>query len=422
MSNNEETDPETEVDPETAEEETEEQDIQDKDEREDREEYYGKQDEAKRQKTFARLKMLTRVNKVVSTGKKILVSAVKIANKPHPVVIANEVLTHANNYINGQATTYVIGNKGWKYLLGMPDAFANNLFKMLAEKGKVTSMVTTGKIRTTVKLVTVYGIDFRYIHRDRELMYAVGPTVEEVHAVLGRVIIEKTGPRFKYTRQVELTGRRGNGVHNVIPLVPDAILSSKKGDELIARLKPFIKKRVNRSVFLVGAPGTGKTCMTEYMSDKLGCTCLTFEATELFAMNITQMKFILKVLRPDTMIINDIDRSMSSASSAVLGLLETISKYTILTIVTANSAKLPPAALRPGRFDEIIPVLSLGEDTVRAMLKGYPEGVYKHVEHWPAAFINELVTRINTLGMDHLEYELVELTERVKYNGAIDKG
>src|SRR5690606_30596801 len=121
-------------------------------------------EEERKRKTFARLKMLTKVNKVVTASKKVLVSAVKIANKPHPVIIANEILTHANNYVNGQASTYVIGNKGWKYLLGLPDPFANNLFKMLAEKGGVETMVTSGKVRTTVKLVTVYGIDFRYIH------------------------------------------------------------------------------------------------------------------------------------------------------------------------------------------------------------------------------------------------------------------
>jgi hypothetical protein len=166
------------IDPETAEENTETEEVV-----EEKEDFYGKQDE-KKKKTFARLKMLTKVNKIVTTSKKALVSAVKIAKNPHPVIIANEVLTHANNYVNKQASSYVVGNKGWKYLLGLPDAFAQNMFKMLAEKGKVETMVTSGKVRVTVKLVTVYGVDFRYIHRDRELMYAVGPSVEEVMAVL----------------------------------------------------------------------------------------------------------------------------------------------------------------------------------------------------------------------------------------------
>jgi len=219
-------------------------------------EYYGKQDEGKR-KTFKRLKMLTKVNKYVANAKKVALSVVKIIKNPHPIIIASEVLTHANNYVSKQASTYVVGNKGWKYLLGIPDPFAHNLFKMLAEKGEVETMVLTGKYKTTVKLVTVYGIDFRYIHRDKELMYAVGPSEDDVLAVLGRVIVEKVGPRYQYSRQVELTGRRGNGVHNITPLVPERVLPSVKGDELINRLRPFVKSGVNRSVFLVGVPGTG---------------------------------------------------------------------------------------------------------------------------------------------------------------------
>lgn len=387
---------------------------------EEKEDYYGKQDD-KKKKTFKRLRMLTKVNKFVTTSKKILVSAVKVANKPHPIIIANEVLTHANNYVNKQASSYVIGNKGWKYMLGMPDSFAHNLFKMLGEKGKVETMVTSGKHRVTVKLVSVYGIDFRYIHRDKELMYAVGPKLEEVLAVLGRVIIEKVGPRYSYTRQIQLTGRRGNGVYNVIPLVPENIYPSAKGDELVARLKPFKDKGINRSVFLVGAPGTGKTCMTEYLAETLGGTCLTFESNELFSMNITQMRFILKLLKPTTLIINDIDRSMSTASAGSLATLETLSQYATLTIVTANSSKLPAAALRPGRFDEVIPITGLGEDTVRKMLAGFPEEVVEEVKDWPAAFINELVERIQTLGGKALQAELADLKIRVNYNNTIDK-
>jgi hypothetical protein len=400
------------IDPETAEENTETEEVV-----EEKEDFYGKQDE-KKKKTFARLKMLTKVNKIVTTSKKALVSAVKIAKNPHPVIIANEVLTHANNYVNKQASSYVVGNKGWKYLLGLPDAFAQNMFKMLAEKGKVETMVTSGKVRVTVKLVTVYGVDFRYIHRDRELMYAVGPSVEEVMAVLGRVVVEKTGPRYTYTRQVVLTGRRGNGVHTILPLIPDEILPSIKGDELIARLKPFVQKEVNRSVFLVGKPGTGKTCMTEYIADKIGTTCLTFEAADLFKMNITQMKFILNMLKPDTLIVNDIDRSMGSTGAASLATLETISKLVTLTVVTANSSKLPAASLRPGRFDEVIHITGLGEDTVKAMLKDLPDGVYEQVKTWPAAFINELVERVDTLGPKAIQQELKDLKLRVEYNEA----
>lgn len=375
---------------------------------------------AGRKKSIKRLKMLTKANQYLQQGKKVLNSAVKIATKPHPVIILNEALLHANAYVNKQAAGHVIGNKGWNYVLGLPDNFALFLWQKLALKGEVDTMTTATKIKTRVKVTNVYGIDFRYIPRDRELMYADGSTIEEVMAVLGRVVMEDVGPRYKVTRQIELTGRRGNGVFRVLPMTPEKIYPSKMGDELITRLRPFLKKGVNRSVFLCGAPGTGKTCMTEYLSENLGHTCLTFESSELFQLNVTQMRFILTMLKPDTLIVNDIDRSMGQASAQILSILEMLSKYVVLTVVTANTAKLAPAALRPGRFDEVIYVKTLGEDTIRTMLEGFPEAVYKQVHNWPAAFINELVVRANTLGTKHLTYEIAELQSRVDLNGGTD--
>ncbi len=375
---------------------------------------------AGRKKSIKRLKFLTKANRYLQQSKKILNSAVKIATKPHPVIIVNEVLTHANAYVNKQAAGHVIGNKGWNYVLGLPDNFALFLWQKLALKGEVDTMTTSTKIKTRVKVTTVYGIDFRYIARDRELMYADGSTIEEVTSVLGRVVIEDVGPRYKVTRQIELTGRRGNGVFRVLPMVPEKIYPSKMGDELIVRLRPFLQKGINRSVFLCGEPGTGKTCMTEYLSENLGHTCLTFESSELFQLNVTQMRFILTLLKPDTLIVNDIDRSMGNASAQVLGILEMLSKHVILTVVTANTAKLAPAALRPGRFDEVIYVKTLGEDTIRTMLEGFPPSIYKQVHNWPAAFINELVVRAKTLGMKNLKYEIAELQSRVDLNGGTD--
>jgi len=359
--------------------------------------------------------MLTNINKTVNTGKKVLASAVKIARRPSAVVIANEGLSFIKDYINLLAVENVAGNQGWGYFLGLPDALATYMFGLLEECAE-PQLVNIGNNKV-VKLIHVHGVDFRFIVQDRELMYSnIGVTEQQAILVLSRVIRDKLGPRVKYAREIALLGRRGHSAHRIIPLAAGEALPSKKGDELTARLQPFIDKGVNRSIFLWGYPGTGKTCLTEYIAEKIQGTCLTFEAAELFTMNITQMRFLLRLFDPDLLIVNDIDRAMSSADSNILGMLETISQDCKLTIVTANSINLTAAALRPGRFDEVVLISSLGDDTLRAMLKGYPEDVYDIVSTWPAAFINELTTRVDVLGMDCLAEEIIRLTTRVARN------
>jgi hypothetical protein len=163
---------------------------------------------------------------------------------------------------------------------------------------------------------------------------------------------------------------------------------------------------------------THNTCIAEYVADTMDGVYLSFGAEELRQLSTDQVIFAIKLLSPNIIVINDIDRGLNSIDSFILTTLEELNRITRLIIVTANSVQVTPAIIRPGRFDEVIEVTQLGEATVRKMVENIdlPPALFEVVKTWPAAFIEELKLRIETLGHEHLEAEVQELSKRIRYN------
>jgi len=89
---------------------------------------------------------------------------------------------------------------------------------------------------------------------------------------------------------------------------------------------------------------------------------------------------IFRILSPDVVLFDDIDRVEERNLDKLLGIIEILNRYTgsgeIIIMGSINSLnKLPEAMRRPGRFDEIIlfdyPTTKQRESIIRGYLKHF---------------------------------------------------
>ena len=129
----------------------------------------------------------------------------------------------------------------------------------------------------------------------------------------------------------------------------------------------------------------------------------------------------VKLFRPDVFIMDDMGRS-NEPSASFLATLEELNKLVKLLIVTSNTRHLAPALIRPGRFDEVTEILTLGPEVVESIIGDVlkevqpPPEVLTEITTWPAAFTKELADRVNTLGTISFMREFKQLQTRVKGN------
>jgi hypothetical protein len=208
----------------------------------------------------------------------------------------------------------------------------------------------------------------------------------------------------------------GNAIN---PCTLPAAPSSPQADHIWARVDPFLTADQPRSVILDGRPGTGKSTMARNLAARMGGRVLLVSldgAENLFKM---QGLDVLKFLQPDAVILDDFDRLGGHAVNCLDGLEKCRSRLLIVTTNNLNS--MDPAIVRPGRFDELFTIDSLGAAYFRDVLGAQcwealtPENQAK-VEAWPAAFLNELRLRFEHLPACNVNAEFATLATRVSQN------
>jgi len=136
------------------------------------------------------------------------------------------------------------------------------------------------------------------------------------------------------------------------------------------------------------------------------------QAHDLFLRHVAEASY-LDLLHPDIVIIDDLDCVYDVKS--LLSAIDRIHRTTRLFIVTANDLEsFDAAAVRAGRFDEIEVVrrVVMPED----MIPGLEESVYKDLNDWPVAFVEELGKRLEVLGDESLSEEMGRLKAREEAN------
>jgi SpoVK/Ycf46/Vps4 family AAA+-type ATPase len=195
-------------------------------------------------------------------------------------------------------------------------------------------------------------------------------------------------------------------------------LQSEQGDVILSRIQAFHKANINRSIMLVGDPGTGKSSMMRYVTSKLPGLSLTISVQDFSALDNEDMAFAVEMLQPNFVIVDDFDRITNT--DEFLSNLEDLNRDIPLFMVSVNDpTKLSTAVMRPGRFDDVILVDKIDDSVVRRVLPWATEDIISRVKEWPVAFIAELGKRFIVLGRDALEEEIQSLHARVVANSRL---
>ncbi|MEJ7596802.1 MAG: AAA family ATPase [Kofleriaceae bacterium] len=225
--------------------------------------------------------------------------------------------------------------------------------------------------------------------------------------------------------------RRLGGAHLVYGpsgLVPDpfdgtGVIATAQMTELAARMGKFLAAGESRSYLLAGPPGTGKSLAIRWLVAELGLSSVRIDLAVLTRLHgthsptlATSLETLLQLLRPRAMILDDLDRI--AVTAPLLAFLELAQRTCAVVIASANSVtKMMGAALRPGRFDDIVRVDRLDPDVLRTLLAEDGE-LFDQLAPLPAAYVIELVKRRRVLGKAQALAELAELIERAAQIGA----
>jgi cytidylate kinase len=131
--------------------------------------------------------------------------------------------------------------------------------------------------------------------------------------------------------------------------------SEERLTSLVARHRRCVAQKVSRSYLFHGPPGTGKSSFANAFSERLGERILKLNSTSLAKISVKEMEQILDDLRPDFLLLDDVDKVV--VDNAIPVVLDIVQRFKdcagqATLIMTANSVnKFDKGLLRPGRID-----------------------------------------------------------------------
>jgi hypothetical protein len=209
--------------------------------------------------------------------------------------------------------------------------------------------------------------------------------------------------------------RQGDSDYDVsLRIATDDIVDGKPSDfatSYAAYMERCLDRGVRRTVLFYGPPGTGKSTIARMLCELSGLRSLRIRVEDVGRLSNGQLVELLGFFEPDVVIFDDLDRAGSQ--DALLETLQNLHNKVKFVFATANNIQqLDDALLRPGRFDEIIPIRKLDPAAVMKALGEYTDA-FDDVKDWPIAFVNEYVIRRGLLGKEQAKLALDELRERV---------
>lgn len=226
---------------------------------------------------------------------------------------------------------------------------------------------------------------------------------KETHKALGDLVWKHYGGKHLSFDGVSLVLDR---------LYDDNVSATEQMDMLLSQVQRYLRAGVPRSYLLLGAPGTGKSVAIRWLTGVLGMRSIRVNVGALneHTSVVGSLQVIMDVLRPDVLILDDLDRVEVDAE--VLSFLELARRLCRLVVASANhESKLAGAALRPGRLDEMIEFTKLDLPVVEKILGEFAD-LAEEVADLPAAYVAEFADRCKVLGRDEAISGLEMLRKR----------
>lgn len=289
--------------------------------------------------------------------------------------------------------------------------------------------------RIVVEQATHLSVDEAYWDGDEQSAYIChGRIGDEKVAWIGEAGAIVDGPYVLEAREAETYRVLGDrlwkrlGGHHVLygaqGLVSDhfaggQVIDTAQMRALHARMKAFLAADEPRSYLLGGPPGTGKSVAIRWLVASLGLSSVRIDLGVLARMHgyhaasvTTSLETLLRLLRPRAMILDDLDRV--AVNAPLLAFLELARKTCAVVIASANSVQtLMGAAVRPGRFDDIVRIDRLDPAVLETLLCDDLDLV-ERMAVLPAAYVVEFVKRRRILGRDVALAELDDLLGRAR--------
>ncbi len=199
----------------------------------------------------------------------------------------------------------------------------------------------------------------------------------------------------------------------------DKTLPSEIADQAVVRIMkylnhPEVGPTITRALLFYGRQGTGKSTCVRAIAQGLNMRSLRISFFAIDEEVSTTLIPSLKILRPQVLIIDDIDRSYDQ--ELLLEQLETFRSKVRVILATANyPQQIDRAVLRPGRFDEAIKLEKLDADVIGELIgKEVPLDYRTKLGEMPIAYINEFSLCRKVLGDKEAFDRIEELHARVE--------